>query len=243
MPPGLEIVGAAAARRSARRADRERRRGRGARSPSCRRARASARRACAAARSCSPRGRDLEVVELRGNVPTRVKKVDEGHVHAAILAAAGLHRLGVSAAHHRVSRRAGVAARRGAGRDRHPDSRRRRCDARDARAPLARCATRRATCSAERAFLAALEGGCQVPIGALAMRVGHGSRVLHGFISDVKGARVVRGEIALDRRAAGAERRASGERAATSRRERHSRGLAARRSICRRRSRNSTDGQ
>src|SRR5262249_56874917 len=40
--------------------------------------------------------RDIDVVELRGNVPTRLKKVDDGHVHAAILAAAGLHRLGVS---------------------------------------------------------------------------------------------------------------------------------------------------
>jgi hydroxymethylbilane synthase len=39
---------------------------------------------------------DLEVVDLRGNVPTRIKKVDDGHVHAAILAAAGLHRLGAS---------------------------------------------------------------------------------------------------------------------------------------------------
>jgi len=38
---------------------------------------------------------DLEVVELRGNVPTRLHKVDDGQVHAAILAAAGLHRLGV----------------------------------------------------------------------------------------------------------------------------------------------------
>ena len=37
---------------------------------------------------------DLEVAELRGNVPTRLMKVDEGRVHAAILAAAGLHRLG-----------------------------------------------------------------------------------------------------------------------------------------------------
>ena len=36
---------------------------------------------------------DLEVVELRGNVPTRVRKVDDGQVHAAILAAAGLLRL------------------------------------------------------------------------------------------------------------------------------------------------------
>ena len=38
---------------------------------------------------------DLDVAELRGNVPTRVRKVDEGKVHAAILAAAGLHRLGI----------------------------------------------------------------------------------------------------------------------------------------------------
>ncbi|HUF64469.1 MAG TPA: hydroxymethylbilane synthase, partial [Gemmatimonadaceae bacterium] len=37
---------------------------------------------------------DLEAVELRGNVPTRLKKLDSGTVHAAILAAAGLIRLG-----------------------------------------------------------------------------------------------------------------------------------------------------
>ena len=36
---------------------------------------------------------DLEVAELRGNVPTRLKKVETGKVHAAILAAAGLIRL------------------------------------------------------------------------------------------------------------------------------------------------------
>src|SRR5947209_6485761 len=39
---------------------------------------------------------DLEVADLRGNVPTRIRKIDQGQVHAAILAAAGLHRLGVS---------------------------------------------------------------------------------------------------------------------------------------------------
>src|SRR6185436_8892134 len=44
--------------------------------------------------------RDLEVVELRNNVPTRIRKVDEGQVHAAILAAAGLHRLDV---HQRIT--------------------------------------------------------------------------------------------------------------------------------------------
>ncbi len=34
--------------------------------------------------------KDLDIVELRGNVPTRIRKVDEERVHAAILAAAGL---------------------------------------------------------------------------------------------------------------------------------------------------------
>jgi hydroxymethylbilane synthase len=50
---------------------------------------------------------------------------------------------------------------------------------------------------AERAFLGALEGGCQVPIGAVA--IGDERRtVLHGFISDVHGKQVVRGEHAVD---------------------------------------------
>jgi hydroxymethylbilane synthase len=51
---------------------------------------------------------------------------------------------------------------------------------------------------AERAFLAALEGGCQVPIGALAIPATEGGGVLHGMIADIHGARVVRGEIILD---------------------------------------------
>jgi len=140
---------------------------------------------------------DLDVVELRGNVPTRVKKVDEGHVHAAILAAAGLHRLGVQ---QRITAyldpplwlpaagQGAIAIQIRTGDD----------ATREAVAPLADADTTRDV-HAERAFLAALEGGCQVPIGALAMRVqGTDSRVLHGFISDVKGARIVRGEIALD---------------------------------------------
>src|SRR5262249_14263387 len=63
-------------------------------------------------------------------------------------------------------------------------------------APLAHRETMVAT-SAERAFLGALEGGCQVPIGALGALSGSGA-VLHGFIGDVRGERVLRGEIALD---------------------------------------------
>ena len=139
--------------------------------------------------------RDLDVVELRGNVPTRLKKVDDGQVHAAILAAAGLHRLGVS--QHITAYLDAPEWLPAAGQGaiaiqiRADDS-----STRAIFAPLAHRETMVAT-SAERAFLGALEGGCQVPIGALGALSGSGA-VLHGFIGDVRGERVLRGEIALD---------------------------------------------
>jgi hydroxymethylbilane synthase len=138
---------------------------------------------------------DLEIVELRGNVPTRIRKVDEGHVHAAILAAAGLHRLDVS---QRITAYLDApawlpAAGQGAIaiQIRADDA-----DARSALAPLGDAPTMIDT-HAERAFLAALEGGCQVPIGAVVIRDG-AQPTLHGFIGDVKGERVLRGSIPLD---------------------------------------------
>lgn len=138
---------------------------------------------------------DLDAVDLRGNVPTRVRKVDEGQVHAAILAAAGLHRLGIS---QRITAYLEPpawlpAAGQGA------IAIQIRADDRDTRAilaPLSDPETVLAT-RAERAFLGALEGGCQVPIGALALPRGH-QRVLHGFIAEVRGKRFVRGEMVVD---------------------------------------------
>ncbi len=138
---------------------------------------------------------DLEVVELRGNVPTRLRKVDEGHVHAAILAAAGLHRLDVP---QRISAYLGTpdwlpAAGQGA----IAIQIRRDDDAtRAAVEPLGDAQTMLDT-RAERAFLAALEGGCQVPIGALAGPSETG-RTLWGLLADVSGKRVVRGQLPLD---------------------------------------------
>ena len=139
--------------------------------------------------------RDLDVVELRGNVPTRIKKVDGGNVHAAILAAAGLHRLDVS---QRITAYLDApswlpAAGQGAIaiQIRADDT-----TTRSLVAPLGDERTMTDT-TAERAFLAALEGGCQVPIGALVTSSAEG-RVLHGMIADVKCERIVRGELALD---------------------------------------------
>ena len=138
---------------------------------------------------------DLEVAELRGNVPTRLKKVDEGRVHAAILAAAGLHRLG---AHQHITCYLDApawlpAAGQGAIAVQVRDDD-------DAVGPVARALNDQPTMlavRAERAFLQALEGGCQVPIGALAVPT-DGGAVLHGLIADVAGTRVVRGTIELD---------------------------------------------
>lgn len=138
---------------------------------------------------------DLEVAELRGNVPTRLMKVDEGRVHAAILAAAGLHRLG--AQQHITCYLDAPAWLPAAGQGaiaiqtRADDQRVRALAEAMNDAPTMRAVR------AERAFLAALEGGCQVPIGALAMQ-GDGSALLHGMIADIQGTRVVRGSIALD---------------------------------------------
>ena len=138
---------------------------------------------------------DLEVVDLRGNVPTRLRKVDDGQVHAAILAVAGLHRLDV---HQRIDEileppawlpAAGQGAI--AVQTRDDDSR-----MRDLLAPLDHVPTGIAV-RAERACLAEMEGGCQVPIGALAMAEDDGF-VLHAFIADARGTHLVRGHAPID---------------------------------------------
>ena len=109
---------------------------------------------------------DAVQVELRGNVPTRIKRLREGGYDAIILAAAGLRRLGLAdeiseylapeAFPPAVSQGViGVCARSG--------------DAPTLRwlTPLDDRAAR-LTSTAERALLRKIEGGCQVPLGALA---------------------------------------------------------------------------
>jgi hydroxymethylbilane synthase len=138
---------------------------------------------------------DLEVVELRGNVPTRLSKVETGRVHAAILAAAGLIRL-------EVERRItmffeppdwlpapgqGAIAIQGKSDD---------SALRELFAALDHQPTSIAT-RAERAFLAALDGGCQVPIGALVGET-DGRPTLYGMLADVTGRHIVRGSRSLD---------------------------------------------
>ena len=132
---------------------------------------------------------DLEVLDLRGNLNTRLGKLDRGEYDALLLAAAGVVRLGWE---DRIAERLdpatwlpavgqgalGVVARAGDGRIRalfegfhHPFT---------------------AACTAgERALLAALEGGCQIPIGALGGEDDEGF-VLHVLVADVDGRQVLR---------------------------------------------------
>jgi hydroxymethylbilane synthase len=139
---------------------------------------------------------DLEVADLRGNVPTRIKKIDEGRVHAGILAAAGLHRLG---ARQHIACYLDVPAWLPAAGQGAIAVQVRADDAGMlALAEAMNDAPTMRAVRAERAFLAALEGGCQVPIGAVAVPSSDGRGVLHGLIADIDGRRVVRGSIALD---------------------------------------------
>jgi hydroxymethylbilane synthase len=133
---------------------------------------------------------DLVIVPLRGNVPTRLERLDEGRVDAIVLAAAGLDRLALAA---RIVERIppdvllpavgqGVLA---------VETRADDPLAEDLTA-LSDAATGRAI-AAERAFLARLEGDCNVPLAALAEPDG-GRLRLRGLVASPDGARVVRGE-------------------------------------------------
>jgi len=109
---------------------------------------------------------DLDIREMRGNVDTRLRKVDSGEYEAIVLAKAGLDRLGMSA---RISEvlspdvcmpavgQGAIAV----------QARLKDADLADALAPLDDNETRQSIV-AERALLGALEGGCQVPLGAWA---------------------------------------------------------------------------
>jgi hydroxymethylbilane synthase len=135
---------------------------------------------------------DLCVVDLRGNVPTRLAKVERGDCDAAVLALAGLYRLGLESAVAAVIEPQELLPAVGQGaiavQSRARDGRTAPC-----LAALDHTPTRLATW-AERAFLARLEGGCQVPIGALAT-LAEGRLRLRGLVADVDGSVVLRGTL------------------------------------------------
>ena len=132
---------------------------------------------------------DLKVVPLRGNVDTRLRKLESGPMDGIILAAAGLRRLGLS---HRITSILSPeiflpAAGQGAiGLELRKDDR-------DLASILGFIHHRETAWAvqAERAFLKELEGGCQVPLGAIAHLEADGL-ILQGIVAELDGSRIVR---------------------------------------------------
>jgi hydroxymethylbilane synthase len=133
---------------------------------------------------------DLEIVGIRGNVDTRVRKMREGAADAVVLARAGLERLGLEAPHTVIPTdvllpAVGQGALAVATLRDHPLHAR-------VREALNHEATERAVL-AERAMLRALEGGCRVPVGAISAADGSVVR-LGGMVISPDGALAYRAE-------------------------------------------------
>jgi len=136
---------------------------------------------------------DLELLDLRGNVGTRLQKLDAGHYEAIILACAGLERLGL---HERIRSRMsapnwlpapGQAAIAIEARSDQPD-------VLEALAVLDDADTRLAV-TAERAMNHALGGSCTVPVGAWCTVTERGLH-LRGMVGDVSSGRLLQAEAA-----------------------------------------------
>ncbi|HUJ62308.1 MAG TPA: hydroxymethylbilane synthase [Kofleriaceae bacterium] len=136
---------------------------------------------------------DLRIEMLRGNVPTRIRKLDAGQFDAVVLAAAGLTRLGMA---DRITQRLPIelsipAVAQGvlAIEIRADDARVR---------ALARAAlhdpTTEAHVAAERAFLAKMGGSCQTPLAAHAVDDAGGLHVI-GMCGMPDGSRILRAEV------------------------------------------------
>ncbi len=136
--------------------------------------------------------RDLIFKDLRGNVDTRLRKLDEGQYDALVLACAGLRRLGLES---RISAALSTeqmlpAVGQGAlGIETRADD-----EETIAIAGALDHKFTRVACVAERAFLRSLGGGCLLPIAAHA--VVRDKRIrLDGLVSDAEGERIVRERI------------------------------------------------
>jgi hydroxymethylbilane synthase len=132
---------------------------------------------------------DLDIHPMRGNVDTRLRKLEAGEYEAIILAAAGLNRLGKTEFVRQVIPAEVMCPAAGQGalaiEIRAGDA-----DMRQHLAFLDDAAARVAT-TCERALLNKLGGGCQVPIGALA-EVGNGRLHLQAIVADPDGSQVLR---------------------------------------------------
>lgn len=132
---------------------------------------------------------DLKIISLRGNLDTRMRKLDEGEFDAIILAAAGVRRLGWK---DRISEYIDpkvslpAIAQGAVGIECREDDK-----FMNALVDPLRHADSAVCVNAERAALAKLEGGCQVPIAAHATLVA-GRVVMDGLVGSLDGKTIVR---------------------------------------------------
>jgi hydroxymethylbilane synthase len=147
---------------------------------------------------------DLEIVPLRGNVPTRLRKLVEQELDAVILACAGLDRLGFGdQIEERISPDLMLPAVAQGALALEARSGEALCDD---LAALDDARTAREV-SAERGFLARLEADCTIPVACLAEDTASGMLRLRGLVASVDGSRIVRGEleVAADEAASGGD--------------------------------------
>ncbi len=135
---------------------------------------------------------DLNLVPLRGNVDTRINKLESGELQAIVLAAAGLKRLGLS---NRISQfistdRIMPAIGQGAlGLEVRRDD-----EQTISLLDFLNHEPTEFTIRAERAFLKELEGGCQVPIAAFAS-LNDQKICLKGMVAELDGTKIIMDEI------------------------------------------------
>ena len=134
----------------------------------------------------------LQVKPLRGNLDTRLAKLDRGECQAIVLAAAGLKRLGLAARIRAMLEPEESLPAPGQG-ALVIECREERSELRERLAPLDDAATS-ACVLAERALSRALSGDCQLPLAAYA--VANGAQIrLRGLVAMPDGSRVVRAEL------------------------------------------------
>lgn len=132
---------------------------------------------------------DLQIFEIRGNVPTRIRKFEESDLDALVLAFAGISRLGLETYIKQIippeimipavgQGVIGVEIREGD-------------EETEGLLKLINDAATEICVSAERSFLRVLEGGCQVPIGAFASIVRDKIK-LEGFVGNFDGSVTLR---------------------------------------------------
>ena len=135
---------------------------------------------------------DLNVVPLRGNVDTRLKKLESGDLTGILLATAGLRRLGLSSKISQILSPEEILPAIGQG---AIGLEKRRGDNKTLKLiHFMNHEPTEVTVRAERAFLKELEGGCQVPIAAHGILDGD-SLILKGMVAELNGSRVIRDQL------------------------------------------------